>query len=58
MAKNNKDNKILPEQNLQSYTVTTYGTERKQTDFYKEACNRFVTESLENILATIKKENI
>lgn len=58
MSKKNKNNKIVEEQNLQSYTVTTYGTERKQHDFFKEACNKFLTESSENILSLIKKENI
>lgn len=53
MAKKNKD--IVLNNQLQSYTVTIYGTDRKQHDFFKEACNKFLIESSENILSVIKK---
>lgn len=53
-----KNKNIIDDNQLQSYTVTTFGTDRKKPDIFKEACNRFLTDSLENILLVVEKQNI
>ncbi len=43
---------------LKSYTTIIYSSERKHPDIFNNACKRFLTESVENILLFLEKQNI